>query len=144
MIHGCWCQKLTVKTSAISMTITRRYHRSKSEIFMNFSNIYTFDYFNQHFEKMRNYKLKLKFDSFRPKSRTFTIWICDGIGPDGLPCGYEAPKDRTIRHFAAKHLKIKTSQQPKISILLRDYDIRITRGITYQNFRKTAGSYFCQ
>ena len=88
---------------------------------------------------MGKYKLKLKFDSFGSKSRKYTVWICEGKGPDGLPCGYESEKDRTVRHFASKHLKIQHSNQPKISILLRDYDIRISRGITYTNIRKPRG-----
>ena len=77
---------------------------------------------------MPKYKIKFAFDELAPKLRKYTIWICDGKGEDGLPCGYEAVKDQAVRHYAAKHLKIKCSQQPKISILLRDYDIQITKG----------------
>ena len=77
---------------------------------------------------MPKYKIKFAFDDLAPKLRKYTVWICGGKGIDGLPCGYEAEKQRAVRHYAAKHLKIKVPQQPKISILLRDYDIRITKG----------------
>ena len=77
---------------------------------------------------MPKYKIKFAFDDLAPKLRKCVVWICDGTGVDGLPCGFEATKDKTARHYAAKHLKIKCSQQPKTSILLRDYDIRITKG----------------
>ena len=77
---------------------------------------------------MPKYKIKFAFDDHAPKLRKYTVWICGGKGVDGLPCGYEAEKHRTVRHYAAKHLKIKHTQQLKISILLRDYDIRITKG----------------
>jgi len=77
---------------------------------------------------MPKYKIKFAFDDLAPKLRKYVVWICDGTGVDGLPCGFEATKDVTVRHYAAKHLKIKHLQQPKISILLRDYDIRITKG----------------
>ena len=69
-------------------------------------------------EKMEKYKLKVKFDNFGPKSKKYTVWICDGKGPDGLPCGYESEKCQTVRHFASKHLKIKHYKHLKISVLL--------------------------
>ena len=77
---------------------------------------------------MPKYKIKFAFDDHAPKLRKYTVWICGGKGVDGLPCSYEAEKHRTVRHYAAKHLKIKHTQQLEISILLRDYDIRITKG----------------
>ena len=106
---------------------------------MNFIQDLHFVYFNLKLKKMKNYKLKLSFNKIGPQSRKYTVWICDGKGADGLPCGYESEKDRTVRHYAAVHLKIKHSQQPKIAVLLRDYDIRISRGITYENVRKPRG-----
>ena len=79
---------------------------------------------------MPKYKIKFAFDDLAPKLRKYTVWICDGKGIDGLPCGLERHKKNiVVRHYALKHLKIKTTQQPAISILLRDYDIRITKGI---------------
>ena len=77
---------------------------------------------------MPKYKIKFAFDDLAPKLRKYTVWICGGKGIDGLPCGYESRKDTIVRHYAAKHLKMKHVQQLKVSILLRDYDIRISKG----------------
>ena len=77
---------------------------------------------------MPNYKIKFAFDDLAPKLRKYTVWICDEKGIDGLPCGYEADKSQTVRHYAAKHLKLKNVKHLKISLLLRDYDIRIIKG----------------
>ena len=93
---------------------------------------------------MGKYKLKFTFDNFGPKFKKYTIWICNGRGNDGLPCGFESQKSQTVRHYAAKHLKLKASKQPQMSVLLRDYDIRITRGSRYLDFRKTSGTIFSE